>query len=267
MNRSWHLGGRLNLAFLTEFKRSCLGGHWSSRTLSFHFCVVASLWAFFTPFTLPLVLPPPTENVKLSWNDTRWHQSGAHTPHHTHTHLTSHASVVLAVKHHQSQNPYTHTSPARPHAYAHAQTHTHTCVHAVLHARARLPSDPPYNSTLIGSAEGWRISPSSRNAVIESETCLPVCASVCMHLACFADSGVSIDSKSKTEVCGFPRRPLCEHRSSLSFRARPAHLALRSGGCGVGVPTQLFNTNSNSSSFSRSNDPLRHSISTPPKKK
>lgn len=238
----------------------CLEVRWSSRLIS----ASSLLCGFFSLCLLFFLLTHRKGEISL-----KWYKVTSEGRARTHTHLTSHASVVLTVKHHQRRthtriHTNTHTSlvkHAHPHACVHAQTRTSTtathsctctpcCISA--HSPPSIPSQAYFNWKC------WRL----KNFSFISQCCnwiwgMPPCVCVSAHAPCVfsADSGGSIDSKSKTQLCGFPSRPLCECRSSLSFQARPAHLALLSG-----AVTQRFNTNSHSSSFSRSNDPS----STPP---
>lgn len=122
--------------------------------------------------------------ISLKWykvtSVTHMHtHAHAHSLTHTHTHthiLTRHASVALAAQRTPSKPRPIHTRNHTPkytwlprrHTNAHtvSRTYTLTLTHACTHTQS---------SRLIGNAEGWRISPSSHNAVIESETCACEC--------------------------------------------------------------------------------------------
>lgn len=148
---------------------------------------------------------------------------------HTHTHAHNSDSSRLsgprsAARRHQSQDPYTHTSPVKhthtlgctPKYTGHLRQHTHTdtCTQSLTHNNTDTCTHTPPEQYF--NWKCWRL----KNFSFISQCCnwiwdMPACARVCTWVCvrervcarapcvCSADSGVSIDSNSKTEMCVF----------------------------------------------------------------
>lgn len=178
----------------------------------------------------------------------KWYKVTSERLTHTHAHTNSDSSRLSgpcrAARRHQSQDPYTHTSPVKhthpntqglPAAHEHTQTGTHALTHARWRRRVHTHSEQEFNWKC------WRL----KNFSFISQCCnwiwgTHVCvwserARRCVRVrARSADSGVSIDSKSKNRNVCFS---LCEDPSHPSI---PDYLT---------PLMRLFNSNSNSSTF------------------
>lgn len=148
---SWHCSVLWNIILCTPvavfvvFNLCVCVHHWvaltppASRTLIklyliiYFLCVVSTFL-----FSLSASCSP---SLRIGEISLKWYKVTSERLTHTHTHINSHSSRLSdpcsAARHHQSQDPYTHTSPVK-HTHWHAQSHTqiHT-TYAATHTQSR----------------------------------------------------------------------------------------------------------------------------------